>query len=145
IVAAGDSGVRVSQALPRGQRRAIAAPLPLVATIDPAAPAPRSFAFARARRGTITTIAAEVVVDDARAEWETRPARRRPRRLRPTVAGASAANRLRSLAEVRAGRGRLIVDPSPEVAAREIYEYLVAEGVLDPPAPRHPLLTGDQK
>ncbi len=136
IIALGEGVARVLQVLPRGQRRAITAPLPLLATVDMAAPAPRQSAFARARRGEIERLAATLVIDTARAAWETRPARERPPRLH--TGGGSAGGRPEAATEGPAGQGRLLVGPSPGEAAQAIYDYLVEEGILGPPADRRP-------
>jgi electron transfer flavoprotein beta subunit len=132
IIAVDDGAVRLLQALPRGQRRAITAPLPLVATVDMAAPAPRQSAFATARRGRINTISAEAVSDSERAGWESRPARQRPRRLGVPISGLSAAERLSVLTEAPAGAGRQLIEPTPDEAARAIYDYLVEQSILPP-------------
>ena len=120
------------QALPRGRRRMLRADLPCLVTVDRAAPAARASAYARARRGTI-----EVIDMPAGPKLESTareiPARPRPRRLK-IMTGASAAERLRAATEMQAGRGRLMLDPPPEEAARAIMEYLIAEGILSPTA-----------
>ncbi|HLB81357.1 MAG TPA: electron transfer flavoprotein subunit beta [Dongiaceae bacterium] len=122
---------RLLQALPRGRRRAIEAPLPLVATVDRAAPRPRLAAHGPARRGRIELLPGAAEADPWRAAWREQPARPRPKRLR-VATGGSAAERLRALAETPAGRGQVLVDPAPDEAARAIRDYLVAEGILRP-------------
>lgn len=120
--------VEVRQALPRGQRRRIQTALPLVATIDKAAPSPRAAAYAKARRGRIVPLPANSFADQERLHWNEGPARQRPKRV--TMTAGSAAERLKLLSETPAGKGRLLVDPRPEDAAREILDFLVAEGVF---------------
>lgn len=134
IVSIDDGTVRLLQALPRGRRRAITAPLPLVATVDRAAPAPRQSAFAKARRGRIDIVAADAPTDSDRAAWQVRPARQRPRRLGGQVSGLSAAERLSALTDVPAGSGRQLIEPTPHEAAQAIYDYLVEQRILTPPA-----------
>ena len=134
IISINDGAVRLLQALPRGQRRAIIVPLPLVATIDMAAPPPRQSAFAMARRGRIDIVAAEAVSDGERAHWEKRPARRRPRRLGVPASGLSAAERLSALTDAPTGAGRQLVGPTPHEAAQAIYDYLIEQRILTPPA-----------
>jgi electron transfer flavoprotein beta subunit len=134
IISIDEGAVRLLQALPRGQRRAITAPLPLVATVDMAAPAPRQNTFAIARRGRIHRVAAEAVSDSERAGWEMRPARQRPRRLGTSISGLSAAERLSALTEAPAGAGRQLIEPTPDEAARAIYDYLIEQRILPPPA-----------
>ena len=124
-------GIAALQALLRGRRRSLRAPLPTLATVSAAAPAPRPWAFARARRGRIETIdlpAGPQISGDAREQ----PARPKPRRLKLATSG-SATERLRAATELQAGHGRLLVDPSPEEAAAAIYDYLLEEGILSPP------------
>ena len=129
-IALASAGIRALQALPRGRRRSLSAPLPTLATVSLAAPAPRPWAFARARRGRIEVIdlpAGPPIADDIREQ----PARPKPRRLKLATTG-SAAERLSAATEIQAGRGRLLVDPAPEEAAAAIYDYLVEEGILSP-------------
>jgi len=116
------------QALPRGRRRLLRTDLPCLVSVDRSAPAPRPFAFAKARRGVIDVVetpAGPGLSADAREI----PARPRPRRLK-IMTGGSAAERLRAATEMQAGRGKLMVDPSADEAAGAIMEYLQAEGIL---------------
>ena len=122
------------QALPRGRRRRLVAPLPLVATVARAAPMARQSAYGPARRGDIVTIAVEAPRDAERLGWSERPARRRPKRLR-IAAGGSAAERLRAATELQAGRGQVMIDPDPDEAAEAIHAYLVEECILRLPNP----------
>jgi electron transfer flavoprotein beta subunit len=120
----------VLQALPRGRRRQLRANLPAIATVDRAAPDPRQSAYAKARRGVIAVIdmpAGPSVAAGAR-EVAARP---RPRRLK-VMTGANAAERLRAATEMQAGRGKLMVDPSADEAAKAIMDYLQTEGILGP-------------
>jgi len=126
---------RLLQALPRGRRRSVEAALPLVATVDRAAPRARLAAHGPARRGRIHAFPGAAETDPWRAAWREQPARPRPKRLR-VAAGGSAAERLRALAETPAGRGQLLIDPAPDDAARAIRDYLVAEGILRPQSAR---------
>jgi electron transfer flavoprotein beta subunit len=121
-------GVAALQALPRGRRRRLTAPLPCLATVDRSAPAPRQSAFARARRGRILTIDMPAV-PMAPDQGRDMPARPRPRRLK-LATGASAAERLRAATEMKAGRGRLLVEPAPGDAAAAILDYLIEERIL---------------
>ena len=118
------------QALPRGRRRRLSAPLPALATVALAAAAPRQSAFARARRGRIEIVDMPAVMPAA-DERRILPARPKPRRLK-LATGGSAAERLKAATEMQAGRGRLLVNPPAEEAARAIYDYLVEEGILLP-------------
>jgi electron transfer flavoprotein beta subunit len=112
------------QALPRGRRRLIETQLPVVAAVNAAAPAPRQSAFARARRGVIEAIAAEAPADIFLASAEITPWRPRPKRMR-LAASSSAADRLKAMTETQSGAGTVLVHPSPEEAARAIYDYLL--------------------
>ena len=121
--------VELLQALPRGRRRRLSTPLPAIITVGSAAPPARPFAFGAARRGHIEAVKAAVVPDAERAQWQQFPARPRPKRLK-VAAGGSADERLRAATEIAAGRGRLLVDPPPAEAARAIWDYLEAEGIV---------------
>ncbi len=126
-----DDRLELRQVCPRGRRRLLRTAAPAIISVDPAAPAPRQSAFARARRGRIVTepvVAATAVSDPG----EARPARRRPRRLRAATAGVSAEQRLQSLTgSTGGGQGRLIKPHNADEAARQILDYLVENGVID--------------
>jgi electron transfer flavoprotein beta subunit len=119
-VEAGDGALRVMQALPKGARRNVTAPLPVVVTMHRGAPDPLPFAYGRARAGRITQIVA-ASAPPAQVEGETRPYRARPKVL---VANAAAST-----------KGRVLVNPDPHEAAREILAYLRALGVVAPRSP----------
>jgi electron transfer flavoprotein beta subunit len=121
--------VELLQALPRGRRRRLSTPLPAVVTVGTAAPPARPFAFGAGRRGRVAVVKATVVPDADREQWQQRPARARPKRLK-VAAGGSADERLRAATEIAAGRGRLLVDPPAADAARAIWDYLVTEGIV---------------
>ena len=125
-------GVTALQALPRGRRRRLAAPLPVVVTADRAAPAGRQSAFARARDGSIVALKTPANLPAA-GDLREVPARSKPKRLK-IVTGASADERLKAATELQAGRGQLLVDTPPEEAARVIFEYLCKEGILSVPS-----------
>jgi electron transfer flavoprotein beta subunit len=116
------------QALPRGRRRKLRAPLPAIATVDRAAPAARQSAYLRARAGTIETIDLPAA-PPRKPDFREVPARPKPKRLK-VITAASAAERLRAATEIQAGRGQLLVDPPAEEAAAAILDYLVKEGIL---------------
>jgi electron transfer flavoprotein beta subunit len=128
LTAQGNSA-RLLQALPRGQRRAVMTPLPCVAAVDWAAPAPRQSAFGLARRGRIVVEKSAIVMDAARAGWEQQPARKRPKRLK-VVKAKSAAERFQAATGVQGGGGKILHSEDPRQAAQAIYDYLRAEGVV---------------
>lgn len=121
----------VEQALPKGARRRLTVRLPAVITVHPAAPAARPFAFAARARGTVAErpgIPAPPAFP--RHEIEERPYRPRPRLIARSAAGASAAERLKAATEAASGGGRLLADPAPDEAAREILAHLRELGLL---------------
>lgn len=130
--AAGDSAELV-QALARGQRRALRVATPFVATIHPAAPAPRPSAFGVARRGRIRVEPVDAPEDTALAACTVRPWREKPKRLTVGAPGGGAGgalDRLRAATEAKTGQGRLLVGPTPDEAARAIYDCLQEQGML---------------
>ena len=116
------------QALPRGRRRMLRTNLPCLVTVDRSAKTPRPSAYAKSRRGAIDII--EMTPGPSLpADAREVPARARPRRLK-IMTGGTAAERFRAATEMQAGRGRLMVDPPADEAARAIMEYLRAEGIF---------------
>ncbi|TNC07703.1 electron transfer flavoprotein subunit beta [Methylobacterium terricola] len=141
-VAPGDEAgtLRLDQSLGRGALRRVVVRGPVLATVHPDAPAPLAYAFGRARRGTIVSLGP--TADPGAGPVipvEERPYRRRPKVVKGAPAGGSAAERLKAATgeSGAASRGRLLVDPDPEEAAREILAYLRRIGVVAPPA-SHP-------
>lgn len=127
---AGEDGTLiVEQALPKGARRRITVRLPALVTVHPAAPAPLPFAYGAARRGTVE-VQPGIAAPLAGGAIEERAYRKRPKLIAKAAAGASAADRLKAATEAASGGGRLLVDPAPEEAAREIIAFLREIGVL---------------
>lgn len=120
----------VDGALPRGVRRRIRTACPALATVHPAAPAARAYAFAQERRGMIEHVPG-VTGTTAAPPVEERPARARPRLIGGGIAG-SAAERLRAATETGTAGGEVLVDPEPEAAAWAILAHLRKVGVLRP-------------
>lgn len=127
-----DGKLIVEQALPKGARRRVTVQLPAVVTVHPAAPAPLPFAYGAARRGVVETRVG-VGAPAAAREIEERIYRKRPKLIAKAAAGASAADRLKAATEAASGGGRLLVDPAPDEAAREIIVFLREIGVLRRP------------
>ena len=115
-----EGGLRVTQALPKGARRFVTAPLPVLVTAHSGAPSPLPFAFGRARVGRIHE--REAFSPPAAPDgFETRPYRARPKVLAAKV-GAHAS-------------GRVLINPDPHDAAREILAYLRNLGVFGQRSP----------
>lgn len=123
-------GVRIEQALPRGVRRRIAAGMPLVATLHPAAPPARAYAFAEERRGRIATVPG-IALGPAATGLEERLARPRPKLISGAATTGSAAERLKAATQMGKAGGDVLVRPEPAEAARRILEHLRSIGVLD--------------
>jgi electron transfer flavoprotein beta subunit len=131
ITLRGDTA-RVVQAMPRGGRRALRVALPVTLTLDRAGPQARMSAFGPAQRGRIQVAEADLSGSGPAlpSDWQQRPARVRPRRLR-TLGQASAAERLRSIQPMRASAGTRLLDLDPGQAARAIWQYLVDEALVE--------------
>jgi electron transfer flavoprotein beta subunit len=130
-----DGRASLTHALPRGRRRLVETRLPVVAIVNAAAPEPRQSAFARARRGIIDPIATDAPADSFLESCEIRPWRPRPKRMRmPT--GGNALDRLKAMTETKSGTGTLLIQPTPEDAARAIYDYLLEKRFIEEPQPR---------
>jgi electron transfer flavoprotein beta subunit len=124
----------VHQALPKGSRRRLVVRLPAVVTVHPDAPAPRAFAYGVARRGVVEARLAPSELPSAE-RLEERPYRRRPKLMRGAPVGGSAAERLAAATgEASSGGSNVMIEPTPEDAARAILAHLRAIGVLPPKA-----------
>ncbi|QHA88757.1 electron transfer flavoprotein subunit beta [Serratia rhizosphaerae] len=131
IVAVDGGEAQLLQALPRGQRRALRVPLPFIASVDLAAPAPRQSAFGPASRARLESTPAGIVCpDEVRAQWSEAPARKRPKRLQ-VVKAKTAADRFKAAtAKSQGDGGRILRDkPAPEMA-QAIFDLLLEEGVV---------------
>lgn len=131
IVSIDGGEAQLLQALPRGQRRALSVPLPFIASVDLAAPAPRQSAFGPASRAQLVSTAAGVACqDEAKAQWSEAPARKRPKRLQ-VVKAKTAADRFKAAtAKSQGDGGRILRDkPAPEMA-QAIFDLLLEEGVV---------------
>jgi electron transfer flavoprotein beta subunit len=120
VIEAMEGGLRVTQALPEGARRHVVARLPVVVTVHAGAPPPLPFAYGRARAGRVDQRNAAPSPPASTFEGETRPYRARPKAM--SANGGPH------------GKGRVLVDPDPEEAAREILEFLRSLGVVGPAA-----------
>ncbi|CAX26329.1 MAG: electron transfer flavoprotein subunit beta [Methylorubrum extorquens] len=133
----GEGDLRLDQSLGRGALRRVVVRGPVVVTCHPDAPAPLAYAYGRARRGRVEALAVAPASLPALAlAVEERPYRRRPKIVKGAPAGGSAAERLKAATGEggSAASGRLLVEPDPEDAAREILAYLRQIGVLAPSA-----------
>ncbi|MEE7459644.1 electron transfer flavoprotein subunit beta [Methylorubrum populi] len=128
-----EGSLRLDQSLGRGALRRVSVRGPVVVTCHPDAPAPLAYAFGRARRGSVATLAATpAAIAAPTVAVEERPYRRRPKIVKGAPAGGSAAERLKAATGEggSAASGRLLIQPDPEEAAREILAYLRQIGVL---------------
>ena len=134
---AGEGTLRLDQSLGRGALRRLVVRGPVVVTVHPDAPAPLAYAYGRARRGTVEAVTlAPAAASVPEIAVEERPYRRRPKLVKGAPAGGSAAERLKAATgeSGAVASGRVLVEPDPEDAAREILAYLRQIGVLAPPA-----------
>jgi electron transfer flavoprotein beta subunit len=110
------------------QRRRLKVRLPLLATVDNAAPKPRQSAFGPARRGVLAARNVAIVDDELLAEAELQPARPRPKRLK-VIKAKSGADRMKAATAKASGGGGVLKD-GPQEGAEAILKLLVEEGVL---------------
>ena len=118
----------ILQALPRGQRRKVKVSLPLVASVDMAASEPRQSAFGPAMRGQINAETSHSEDDIERLQWQTAPAKKRPKRLK-IVKAKTAADRFKAATAKAAGGGGKVVHGTQE-SAQAIFDLLKEEGML---------------
>ncbi len=120
----------VLQALPRGQRRRLKVRLPMLATVDNAAPKPRQSAYGPAQRGTLEVDEVEIVDDEVLASAELQPAKPRPKRLKVIKAKSGADRMKAATAKASGGGGQVLKGVSAEEGAAAILKLLVEEGVV---------------
>ena len=126
-----DNGVAVIlQALPRGQRRRLKVRLPVLATVDNAAPTPRQSAFGPGRRGVLKADQVEVINDDLYTSAELQPAKPRPKRLKVIKAKSGADRMKAATAKASGGSGQVLKDVTAQAGAEAILKLLIEEGVV---------------
>jgi electron transfer flavoprotein beta subunit len=120
----------VLQALPRGQRRRLKVRLPMLATVDNAAPKPRQSAYGPAQRGALEVDEVEIVDDELLASAELQAAKPRPKRLKVIKAKSGADRMKAATAKASGGGGQVLKGVSAEEGAAAILNLLVEEGVV---------------
>jgi electron transfer flavoprotein beta subunit len=123
--------VRVRQFLPKGKRRLIAAPLPLVLAVHPLAPAELTYAHARQIAGRIETITTMLSAAGAKTTaWTIEPAARRANPLKAPENRDGHA-RMVSYVESQAKGGAVAFEGSPVDKAQILLSYLRENRLVD--------------
>ena len=126
-----DGAVQIRQFLPKGKRRLIAAPLPLVLTVHPMAPAELNYAHARQVAGKIAAIGPPPSANIAtQPDWTLDPEARRPIRLKAQDNKDGHA-RMLSFIESPAKGGAVAFDGSPVDKAQILLTYLRDHHLVD--------------
>jgi electron transfer flavoprotein beta subunit len=121
---------QVLQALPRGQRRRLKVRLPMLATVDNAAPKPRQSAYGPAQRGTFEVDEVEIVEVELFVTAALQAAKPRPKRLKVIKAKSGADRMKAATAKASGGGGQVLKGVSAEDGAAAILKLLVEEGVV---------------
>lgn len=121
---------QVLQALPRGQRRRLKVRLPMLATVDNAAPKPRQSAYGPAQRGQLAVDEVELVQDQLLASSELQPAKPRPKRLKVIKAKSGAERMKAATAKASGGGGQVLKGGTAQAGAEAILKLLIEEGVV---------------
>ncbi|MGC1329574.1 electron transfer flavoprotein subunit beta [Pseudomonas sp.] len=121
---------QVLQALPRGQRRRLKVRLPLLATVDNAAPKARQSAYGPAQRGQFQVDQVEIVEDELFTGADLIPAKPRPKRLKVIKAKSGADRMKAATAKASGGGGQVLKGVSAQEGAKAILKLLVEEGVV---------------
>ncbi len=130
-----EDGVTVRQFLPKGRRRGIAAPVPIVLVVHPMAPAQLKYAHARRVAGRVEAVSgfAAPELGDASASvpaWSIDPAPRRPVRLKAQENKTGHA-RLQSAIVFEAKGGTVAFDGSSVDKAQIMLNYLREHRLVD--------------
>lgn len=123
--------ITVTQALPRGARRAVTVSLPCVLILDANAPTARQSAFGPASRGQVKRIQGESVVDETASQFTFEPAQKKPKRMKK-VKAKTAADRFKAATASQAKGGQVITPKTPEEGAKAILDLLKEEGLSKP-------------
>jgi len=126
----GNGVAQVLQALPRGQRRRLKVRLPMLATVDNAAPKPRQSAYGPAQRGQLAVDEVHRVQDELLASSELQPAKPRPKRLKVIKAKSGADRMKAATAKASGGGGQVLKGGTAQAGAEAILKLLIEEGVV---------------
>ncbi len=129
----GPSGreARLRQFLPKGQRRRIACPLPLVIAVHPFAPARLRYAYARQIDGQITPVLSAVQSDGAtQLSWAVENVSRRPIRLKAQDKKAGHARLLSAIVSEAKG-GAVAFEGTTVDKAQVVLNYLREHRLVD--------------
>jgi electron transfer flavoprotein beta subunit len=122
--------VLVTQALPKGVRRRVAAGLPAVVAVHPQAAATPRYAYARSVTGAIAHRTATAAVDPEAAQWRTGPVERKPRRLTAPEKRSGHARMLGATTTESRG-GNVVIDGTSVEKAQVILDYLREHRLID--------------
>lgn len=127
-----DGEVRVRQFLPKGRRRGILAPLPVVLAVHPLAPVGLSYAYARRMSGRIQNRLTDGLTAEAPAPtWKVETVRRQPVRLRAEDKTKSAHSRLLSAIASEAKGGVVAIEGSSVDKAQVMLTFLRENRLID--------------
>ncbi|WP_174502213.1 electron transfer flavoprotein subunit beta [Acidiphilium sp. C61] len=120
-----DGKLKVTQALPRGWRRAATVRGAAVITVHPAAPAALPYVHRARLAGRVNEVAGPVLMPAVMPEGaEIRPYRARPKLIGDVGGDVSAEARLQAVSETRDAGGRVLVRPAPDEAAAAILDFV---------------------
>jgi electron transfer flavoprotein beta subunit len=124
--------VKVSQFLPKGKRRGIAAQVPVILAIHPLAGTEFNYAYARRAAGRIVAQQAVAVSEPVSpsSPWTVSPGLRRPVRLKAEAPKAGHARLLSAIAPEAKG-GVVAFDGSPVDKAQIVFNYLREHHLID--------------
>jgi electron transfer flavoprotein beta subunit len=127
-----DSGeVRIRQFLPKGKRRKIAAPLPVILAIHPLAPVELRYAYARRVAGQIAAVPAVSSPEPAESTpWSVEQVKRRPTRLKAEDKKAAHARLLSAIVSESKG-GVVAIEGSCVDKAQIMLTYLRENRLVD--------------
>ncbi len=122
----------VRQFLPKGKRRSVAAPLPLVAAVHPLSPVELTYAHARRVSGRIETVTVSGLADKSRSQavWTVEPTARRAIALK-TPENKDGHARMLSFVESPAKGGAVAFEGTSVDKAQILLTYLRENRLID--------------
>ncbi len=120
----------IRQFMPKGQRRRIACPLPLVISVHPRAPVDLKYAYARRLSGRIEVVPGQTMAAPLLPEWTVETVPRRPVRLKAQD-GKSAHARMQSAIVSEAKGGVVAFEGTTVDKAQVMLNYLREHRLVD--------------
>lgn len=124
-----ETGLNITQALPRGARRALSVKPPCILIIDESAPEARQTAYGAAMRAEVGKLQGYNETDTDAANFNFEDARKKPKRMKK-IKAKTAADRFKAATVSQAKGGQVIEPKTSQEGAETILKLLKEEGLV---------------